>query len=289
MSKIKRLVCDFIYKYKINIICTLIFSLFFMIILHFVLDKCAWFKSFVEAFLVSIVIFVAIPLLGRMVAQIIPKLADELISVISLTTWASAFWAGWLFYSGQIAADGKSLSKTAKITEIIFDMETNIGDNLMFSIVITFFVILVISTSWGLRKVLHIERKALSGIKNFPFGITVEYDKGAVFAISPPEFRVYIDPGRLATTLVMKCFCAAAGAIVGFGMMLKICCPKATTVSLGEILLAGMDFTLPILASAIIHEFGNKILDAVFEDPRNALSKIKKELAYRADHSSPEL
>lgn len=289
MGNIKFSDPDFINKYKISIFFTFVFALFFMSILHFTLDKCAWVKSFVEAFLVSIVIFIVIPSQFRMAVQMIPKLIDELIGILSLTVWASAFWAGWLFYSGQISADGNTLSKAAKITEIIFIMETNIKDNVILSFFITAFVVLVNSTSWGLRRVLHIERKALSGIKNFPFGITIEYDKSAIFAINSPEFRVYIDPGRLATTLIMKCFCAAAGAIIGFGMVLKICCPKASTISLGEILMAGVEFTLPMIIAAIMHEFGNKVLDAVFDDPRNALSIIKKKLAPRTNPSPPEL
>lgn len=289
MNNIKRLVYEFIYKYKINIILSLGFALVFMIILHLKLDKLAWVRSFVEAFLVSIVVFIVIPSQFRMAVQMIPKLVDELIGIISLTAWTGAFWAGWLFYSGQISSDSNTLSKAAEITKIIFNMETNIQDNLIFSGVIIIFVILVTFTPWGLRKALHIEKKALSSKKIFPFGITVEYEKNTVFAISSPDFRVYIDPCRLATTLVMKCFCAATGAIVGFGIVLKICSPKATPLSLGELLMAGMAFTLPMLLAAMIHEFGNKILDAIFDDPRNALFIIKKKLAPRTNYSPPEL
>ncbi|MFT8335419.1 MAG: hypothetical protein ABF628_04490, partial [Acetobacter orientalis] len=151
MINIKRSVCKFISEYKINIVLFLIFAFIFFLILHFTLDFCSWGLSFVQAFCLSLTLFIVIPSQAKNAARMIPRLADELIGIISFTTWGSAFWAGWLFYSGQIAVDGEPLSKVAKITKVIFIMETNFSENLIFSAVITIFVILVMATSWGLR------------------------------------------------------------------------------------------------------------------------------------------
>lgn len=243
---------------------------------HWTSNDGVWLHSFVQAIIVSISFcFLALPS-SRSGAKLAPELTDELCSIFCLTMWSSAFWAGWLIYSGQIDATGKPKSRIAEITHFIFELETNVPDDIKFVAIATAFIVMVTSSSWVLRRVLRIERKRLACVRHLGFGLTLEYGEVTGVTEKFPNFRLYIDPGRLATTLLMKCFCAASGTLAGFGILIKICFPKAVSVSLGEIFMTIMTFFLPMILSAVVHEIGNEYLDFLRSNPENFLRKFKK-------------
>ncbi|MFT9332685.1 MAG: hypothetical protein ABF533_11745, partial [Acetobacter persici] len=154
----------------------------------------------------------------------------------------------------------------------------DISGDLKFVLIITLFVTVVSVSSWFLRRIFLVERKRLAKKIHFPFGCTIEYDDEIKTGMKIPDFRFYIDPGRLATTLVMKCFCTVSCFVAGFGVVLKLCLPQAISMNLTLIFLAVIIFGLPMFFTAIIHKYGNEFLDDLQENPKRAVPELMRKL-----------